>query len=118
MLSFITTVSSAKEIALTLKAKTQYPINIHYAFLSNKIKYEGYLNSMQDKEVQYIYVNRIPDNDEVLITIDKMNTANRTVFNDPCEIKLNSNNLNATITIGFQGDPATHGSFNCFVQKS
>lgn len=117
-LSFIAMVVPAKEIELTLEAKTQYPISLHYMFLSNKIRYGGYFNSMQNQEIQYIYVNGIPDNDEVSIMVDKMRVANRTEFNDPCKIKLNSIELNAAITVGFQGNPATHGSFNCTVSKN
>lgn len=117
-LTFIATVSNAKEVELILETKTQYPINLHYAFLIDKITYEGYFNSMQDKDIQYISVNRVPDNGQVLIKIDKISVGNRTVFNDPCEIELNNDELIAKITVGFQGDPATHGSFNCFVSKS
>jgi hypothetical protein len=118
MLIFIADVSNAKEVELILEANTQYPLNLHYAFLINKITYEGYFNSMQNKEIQYISVNRVPDNDQILIKIDKINVVNRTVFNDPCEIKLDNNELTAKIIVGFQGDPTTHGSFKCFISKS
>ncbi len=47
-----------------------------------------------------------------------MNVANRTVFNDPCEIKLDKNNLNANFVVGFKGDPKNHGSFICNVSKN
>lgn len=109
----------AKELMLVLKTKTQYPMNIHYKFSHGKKIYaRGNLYSLKNNDTQYIAVNGVPDNEFVWIYIDKINVANRTVFNDPCKIQLNQNEQKATIVVGFKGNPSTHGSFTCYVAKN
>lgn len=116
---FIIINAQAKELTLTIKSKTHYPMNIHYAFSHGEKSYaEGELYSLGDNDIQYITVNEVPDEESVLIHIDKINVVNRTVFNDPCKIQLNKNELTATTVIGFRGDPKTHGSFTCYVTKT
>ena len=44
-----------------------------------------------------------------------MSIKNRTVFGDPSKIKLSKKEITIKITIGFKGNPATHGSFTCHV---
>ena len=121
MLINLMAISVAKEIELTLKVKAKYPMKVHYNFsnaVNTKNSYgAGDFDLTVNNEPQYVYVNQIPENDEVLVQVDKMNIKNRTVFNDPCEIKLSKNDLKAEITVGFTGDPKTHGSFTCFVSK-
>jgi len=121
ILTSLAAISMAKEVELILKMKTQYPMKAHYKFLNDKNKNlygDGDINLIANSEPQHIYVNRIPDKDAVLIQIDKMIVGNRTEINDPCEIKLDKDNLKAEITIGFNGNPKTHGSFTCSVSKS
>ena len=111
--------SQAKEIELILKSQTKYPIQAEYKFSNNETLYgQGNINFTSNNEVHYVYVNRISDKKDVLVQIDRMTVANRTEINDPCEIKLDKTELLANITIGFNGNPETHGSFTCFVSKN
>lgn len=115
----VANLSQAKEIELILKAQTQYPMQIHYQFANNKTLYgKGNIKLIKNDETHYIYVNRIPDEENVLVQIDKMTVGNRTEINDPCEITLGQTDLIANITIGFTGNPDTHGSFTCSVSKN
>ncbi len=105
--------AQAKELELVLEnKKSDYPISIHYKFLSdNQVYASGHLNNIKKNEKYFIYVNRVPNDKNILIQIDKITVEHRTVFNDPCEIHLDG--LCANIVIGFKGDPKTHGSFQC-----
>ncbi len=106
-----------KEPELILNTDTHgYPINVHYKFYYGKIIFgQGDINNLQSKQKQYIDVNQIPKNSPVTIQLDKINIANRTVINDPCQTTLKANQLKASITINFKGNPYTHGSFECEV---
>ena len=109
-------VAQAKEIELVLNAQTQYPMKIHYKFSRGNIIYgQGEMLIQPNAITHYVDVNRVPDEDNVLVQIDQMTVGNRTEINDPCEMDLAKNDLTAAITIGFTGDPETHGSFNCTV---
>lgn len=115
----ITTMAMAKEVELTLKINSKYPMKVHYNFKNTKDSYgSGDIDLKVNNEPEHIYVNSIPSEDEVIVHIDKMNAGNRTVFNDPCEIKLGKHELKTVITVGFKGNPKTHGSFTCFVSKN
>lgn len=111
------TTAQAKELELILEnTKSDYPITMHYKFSSeNQIYGSGGLRNVKKGEKYFIYVNRVPDDKIVKIQIDKISVGHRIVFNDPCEIQLSKNDLQANIVVGFEGDPETHGSFTCFV---
>lgn len=118
---FINSNVNAKEIVLELKKKSEEKMLVHYKFSSlvnSGVFYAQDATTLHDNDsTEYIYVNNIPIKDRVLVKIDKMSVKNRTVFNDPCEIILDKNDLGATITVGFDGDVKSHGSFTCVVSK-
>lgn len=109
---------AVKEIQLVVENnKPNYPVNVHYQFYSDKTVYaEGNLSNIAPNEKQFVYVNRVPAENSVVIQLDKINVANRTVFNDPCEVQLKKDQLTAKISVGFEGDANTHASsFTCEV---
>ena len=72
--------------------------------------------SANNQRVYYVAVNEIPNDQSVLVQINKMNVGSVTEFNDPCELVLNKDQLTANMNIAFKGQPDAHGSsFNCFV---
>lgn len=116
----ISTGLQAKELQLVLQnQQSPYPMSVHYKFSNgNHVYAEGDINNLKKNEKYFIFVNRVPDDKEILVQIDKMTLKNVTVFNDPCEIYLTETNLRANIIIGFKGDtnPEKHnGAFTCNV---
>ncbi len=110
----------AKEVQLIVKTQTQYLMNVQYRFSSGNTVYgHGKLQIQPNYQTpEYVAVNMIPDDADVLVQIDKMNVANQTEIGDPCEIDLGKTNLTANIKLQFMGSPWSHGSFNCSVSAS
>ncbi|HMT03126.1 MAG TPA: hypothetical protein PKD00_07455 [Burkholderiales bacterium] len=119
--SIFTTIANAKEITLKLKKNSLLQMDIYYKITNaknaNDVYAQGNITLTKNFETEFIYVNKIPADADVLVQIDKMHVYSRTVFNDPCEIILNKNDLTANITVGFKGDPKSHGSFTCMASK-
>jgi len=110
--------AQAKEIQMVLNANTGYPMNVHYQVSSGGHFYaKGNLDIPTNNQmIYYVAVNEIPDDQSVLVQINKMNVGNVTEFNDPCELVLNKDQLTANMNIAFKGQPGVHGSsFNCSV---
>ena len=118
----INTILYAKEITLKLKRDSLFNISLHYKISSinafKDIYAQGDLSLNNNTQTNYIYVNRLSNNDNLLIQIDKISIYNRIVFNDPCEISLNKDESIANITVGFKGNPKLHGSFTCLLAKN
>lgn len=110
----------AKEVLLTLNAKTDLPMKVYYRFSSGNHCYgKGHIDKLKNNQTYHVAVNRVPDNKTVLVQVYKMTVAHETEINDPCEVELSRSYLNANITVGFKGNrQGTHGSFNCRVWKS
>ena len=110
--------ANAKEIQMILNTSAGYLMNVHYQVSSGGHFYaKGTLEvPANNKTTYYVAINEIPDDQSVLVQINKMNVGNVTEFNDPCEISLDKNQLTANMNISFKGQPGVHGSsFNCFV---
>ena len=104
----------AKEVSLNLTVNTQYPITAYYRFSGDNTLYgEGKWKHLTNNDVRKVAVNRIPDDQSVLVQIYKITVGGVTEINDPCEIRLEGSQLLANIMIGFTGDPNTHGTFTC-----
>ncbi|MCC2666701.1 MAG: hypothetical protein K0S63_617 [Gammaproteobacteria bacterium] len=116
LLATITSVQ-AKEITVVIENhKSAYPITVHYKISSKNYVYgEDAIENIKADEKYFVYVNRVPDEKILMVQLDKITVGRRTAINDPCEIKLNKNDLQANLTVGFEGDPETHGSFTCAV---
>lgn len=109
-----------KEVELKItNSQPNYPLNIRYKVCSEKHCYaDGSIKNLSSDIEQFIYINQIPTDLSVTVDIYKMNVRNRTVFNDPCRVKLSSKHKVADISVGFLGDPATHGSFTCQINTA
>ena len=104
-----------KELSLQIvNDQTEYPIDLHYTISSEKTIYaQGFINGLNFDKKQYIYVNQIPSLQSIKFQVDKITVGNRTVFNDPCIVHMTEKQLQASILVGFKGNPETHGSFTC-----
>ncbi len=110
----------AKEIEMLLNDSTAYPMDVHYQISSGGHFYaKGSLTiPANNKLIYYVAVNEIPNDQSVLVQINKMSVGNVTEFNDPCEIALDKDHLTANMNISFKGEPGIHGSsFNCAVSQ-
>lgn len=106
-----------KEITLLISNQSpKYSLAINYKIFNGKHVYaQGSFSYFKPKQKQRIFINQIPIKKEVYIQINKIQVSNVTVFNDPCEVTLQPNQLKAEITLAFRGNPQGHGSFNCQV---
>ena len=123
MLVLATTANAnAKELELAVKSDSLYPMSISYQFIAGTdVLAQGNIKPIEANKLYYIYVNRVADEKDVLVKINKMSIPNVAVFNDPCEIMLTGNHVMASITVGFQGDPDPlhhNGEFTCTVSAT